>query len=720
MGYIAALRKEVYKDNRESLGCKFYGLGVKANECIMRKEDAGLTRNIGFVAHIDAGKTTTTERILFYSGRVYKIGEVDEGTATTDWMPQERERGITITSAATYCKWKDYNINIIDTPGHIDFTVEVERALKVLDGAVVIFCAVGGVEPQSETVWRQADKYHVSRIAFVNKMDRAGADFMNVVAEMRDKLGANAAAVQLPIYENDDFVGIVDLINNEAVYYEDELGEKVSRREIPSYLEKEAQSARDELLEKMAEIDDEFMNKFIIQDKLSTQDIISAIRRFVIANRFHPVLCGSALKNKGIQLLLDAVCNFLPSPLDLKIVKGMKPSKNEIEEIEVDCKSPLCALCFKVFTDPFVGKLFYTRIYSGSVKTASSVYNATKKMKEKITKIVRMHANKQEIVNSAKAGDIVCLVGFKNTATGDTLCDEKFPLLLEEIKFPEPVVSLAIEPKTKADQDKLFTALKKLEAEDPSFRVSYNSDTGQNVISGMGQLHLEVMVERLLSDFKVQARVGKPQVAYKETITKRVESTGKFVQQTGGHGQYGHVVLLIEPNKKGGVIFENKIKGGIIPREFIPFVKEGTLDAANSGVLGGYPVTDIKATLIDGSFHEVDSSELSFKIAAEIAFKDGLKKAGPVLLEPIMDLEVVTPIEYLSQVIADLNTRRAKITSIAERKNVKTVRSEVPLREVFDYADTLRNLTQGRASYTIEPFYYDKVPNDVLIKILGI
>ena len=686
----------------------------------MKKEDIEFTRNIGFVAHIDAGKTTTTERILFYSGKVYKIGEVDEGTATTDWMPQERERGITITSAATYCKWGDYNINIIDTPGHIDFTVEVERALKVLDGAVVIFCAVGGVEPQSETVWRQADKYNVSRIAFVNKMDRAGADFMNVIAEMRDKLGANASAIELPIYENDKFVGVIDLINNEAVYYEDELGEKVSRRKIPPNLENDAQSARDELIEKMAELDDEFMNKFINQNNLDAADIMQAIRKSVIANKFYPVLCGSALKNKGIQLLLDAVCNFLPSPLDLKVVKGISPDKNEVEEIKVDYKSPFCALCFKVFTDPFVGKLFYTRIYSGSIKASSIVYNVAKKTREKITKIVRMHANKQEIISSAKAGDIVCLVGLKDTVTGDTLCDEKFPLFLEEIKFPEPVVSLAIEPKTKADQEKLLSALKKLEAEDPSFKVSYNSDTGQNVISGMGQLHLEVMVERLLNDFKVQARVGKPQVAYKETITRRVESTGKFVQQTGGHGQYGHVVLLMEPNKKGGVVFENKIKGGIIPRDFIPSVKKGVLDAANSGILGGYPVTDIKVTLIDGSFHEVDSSELSFKIAAEIAFKDGLRKARSVLLEPVMSLEVITPIEYLSQVIADLNARQAKVTSVTEKKNVRVLTSEVPLREVFDYADVLRNLTQGRASYTIEPFYYDKVPNDVLIKILGI
>ena len=705
------------------IGVKVGNIGSKQNlhSYSIDKEmsEIELIRNIGFVAHIDAGKTTTTERVLFYSGRVYRIGEVDDGTATTDWMQQEKERGITITSAATYCRWKDYNINIIDTPGHIDFTVEVERALKVLDGAVIIFCGVGGVEPQSETVWRQADKYKVSRIAFVNKMDRVGADLLSVVDEIRDKLGANAAAVQFPIYEDDELKGIVDVIRNEAVYYEDDLGERMVRKPVPSYLSEVVTKLKDELTERLAELDDEFMDKFINHKELKENDFIRTIRKYVLKNKFYPVLCGSALKNKGVQLLLDAICDFLPSPADLKIVKGLHPTKGEIEEIEISPKAPFCALCFKVFTDPFVGKLFYTRVYAGKINTSSVVYNATKKSKEKITKIVRMHANKQEIINQAKAGDIVCLVGLKNTTTGDTLCDPKYPLLLEEMKFPEPVVSLAIEPKTKADQDKLFMALKKLEAEDPSFRVSYNSDTGQNIISGMGQLHLEVMVGRLLSDFRVKARVGNPQVAYKETITKRVESVGKFVQQTGGRGQYGHVVLLMEPNKKGGVVFENKIKGGAIPREFIPSVKEGVFNAANAGILGGYSVTDIKVTLIDGSYHEVDSSELAFKIAAEIAFKDGLKKAGPVLLEPIMDLEVITPLEYLSQVIADLNVRRAKITSIADRKNVKTVRAEVPLREVFNYADVLRNLTQGRASYTIEPFYYEEVPKEILAKILG-
>ncbi len=698
------------------------GKNVKYKEKNLASRDMSeieLIRNIGFVAHIDAGKTTTTERALFYSGRVYRLGEVDEGTATTDWMEQEKKRGITITSASTYCRWRDYHINIIDTPGHIDFTVEVERALKVLDGAVIIFCGVGGVEPQSETVWHQADKYRVSRIVFVNKMDRTGADLLAVVEEMRNKLGANVALIQLPIYENDEFKGIVDLIRNEAVYYEDELGERMIKKPVPAHLEKDVVRFRDELIERLAERDDEFMNKFIHQERLKEEDFIRVVRKCVLENKFYPVLCGSALKNKGIQLLLDAVCNFLPSPHDLKVVKGLHPTKKEVEEIEISYKAPFCALCFKVFTDPFVGKLFYTRVYSGKVSTSSLIYNATKKSKEKITKIVRMHANKQEIISNAKAGDIVCLVGLKETTTGDTLCDPQYPLLLEEMRFPEPVVSLAIEPKTKADQDRLVTALKKLEAEDPSFKVSYNRDTGQNIISGMGQLHLEVVVERLLSEFKVKARVGNPQVAYKETIKKRVESVGKFIQQTGGRGQYGHVVLLMEPNKKGGVVFESKIKGGIIPREFIPAVKEGVFNASNAGILGGYSVTDIKVTLIDGSYHDVDSSELAFKIAAEIAFKEGLRKASSILLEPIMDLEVITPLEYLSQVIADLNVRRAKIVSISDRRNVKTVRAEVPLREVFNYADILRNLTQGRASYTIEPFYYEEVPYEILIKILG-
>ena len=686
---------------------------------LVEMERLDFIRNIGFVAHIDAGKTTTTERVLFYTKKVYKIGEVDEGTATTDWMPQEKERGITITSAATYCKWKDFHINIIDTPGHIDFTVEVERSLKVLDGVVVIFCGVGGVEPQSETVWRQADKYKVPRIAFVNKLDRKEADFYAVIKEMEEKLAASVLVVELPYYEDDELVGVIDLIKNKALYYKDELGLEWEYKEVPDFLKEKVNFYRDKLIEKLAELDDRILHRFVEGESFSEEEIIKTIRKYVISNQLIPVLCGSALKNRGIQPLLDAIINWLPSPKDLEVVKGFDYQKKIVER-KISENEKFCALCFKVFTDPFVGKLFYTRVYSGKIKAGSEVFNATKKEKERINKIVRMHANRQEIISEAKAGDIICFVGFKNTTTGDTLSDIDSPLLLEEMRFPEPVVSLAIEPKTKKDQEKLILALKKLEDEDPSFRVSYNKETGQNIISGMGKLHLEVMVDRLLRDFGVEAKVGTPYVAYRETITRKVESVGKFIQQTGGRGQYGHVVLVMQPAEKGeGIIFESKIKGGVIPREFIPAVKEGVYSSAEAGVLAGYPVTDVKVSLVDGSYHEVDSSPIAFKIAAEKAFKEGLMKAGSILLEPIMRLEVITPPDYLSQVIADLNSRRAKITSIEERKNIKVVKSEVPLAEVFDYADILRNLTQGRASYTIEPLYYEKVPEDLVMKILG-
>ena len=690
-------------------------------EMMVKKTGLETTRNIGFIAHIDAGKTTTTERILFYTGKTYKIGEVHEGTTITDWMHQEKERGITITSAATYCKWKDYQINIIDTPGHIDFTVEVERSLKVLDGVAVIFCAVGGVEPQSETVWRQADKYQVPRIAFINKMDRIGANFFAVVEDMKDKLQMVMAPVQVPIYEDDDFLGVIDLIRNKALYYEGEFGEKVVEREIPEALRELYLKHKDYLMEKLAELDDSFMHKLIEGENVDEQEIISNIRKYVIMNKFVPILCGAALRNKGIQQLLDAICDYLPSPCEAKEIRGLAKEGLEERIVEPESSSPLCALCFKVFTDSFVGKLFYTRIYSGKINTSSAIYNATKKEKEKVTKIIRMHANKQESVNETKAGDIVCLVGLKQTTTGDTLCDNRHPMILEEIKFPEPVVSLAIEPKTKADQEKLFGALGKLADEDPSFKVAYNRETGQNVISGMGQLHLEIMVDRLLREFNVTAKVGKPQVTYKETITRRVEAVGKFIQQTGGRGQYGHVVLLMEPLGKGkGLVFDSKIKSGVIPKEYIPSVREGVREALESGVLGGYPVVDIKVTLIDGSYHDVDSSELAFKVAAEMAVKDGLRKAKSVMLEPIMDLEAVSPTEYVSQVIGDLNSRRAKISSIQERKNLRILKADVPLSEVFNYADALRNLTQGRASYTMEPSCYEKVPEELLIKILGI
>ena len=677
-------------------------------------------RNIGFIAHIDAGKTTTTERVLFYTGKVYKIGEVDEGTTTTDWMVQEKERGITITSAATYCQWKGYNINIIDTPGHVDFTVEVERALKVLDGAVTIFCAVGGVEPQTETVWRQADKYNVSRLAFINKLDRVGADFFAVVKEMEEKLGANTLILQLPLYESEELKGIIDLLNEKAVYYKDVEGLELDYQDIPKVYQEKAALYRDKIIEKIAEIDDEIMEKFIHNQSISLEEIKKKIRKYTTSNKLVPVFCGTALKNKGIQLLLDGICDYLPSPADLDIIQGTNPRTEEITERKISPKEAFCGLCFKVFTDPYVGKLFYVRIYSGTISSGQTILNVAKDKKERINKIVRMHANRQEIIPQASCGDIVCFVGLKDTETGDTLTDIKHPLLLEEIKFPEPVISLAIEPKSKAEQDKLGLSLAKLADEDPSFHVRYNSETGQTIISGMGQLHLEVMVDRLLKEFNVQAKVGRPQVAYKETIKTRAESVGKFVQQTGGHGQYGHVVFVLEPiDSKDHIVFENKIKGGAIPREFIPAVKQGVEEAAKSGVLGGYPVTGVKVTLTDGSSHEVDSSEFSFKMAAEIGFKQGLQKGGPVLLEPIMKAEIITPNEYLSQVIGDLNSRRANIKEISERNKVKIVKAEVPLAEVFNYVDTLRNLTQGRASYAMEPSYYNEVPPNIAAKILG-
>lgn len=685
------------------------------------KKGLDLTRNIGFIAHIDAGKTTTTERVLFYTGRTYKIGEVHEGTAITDWMTQEKERGITITSAATSCRWHDKQINIIDTPGHIDFTVEVERSLKVLDGVVVIFCGVGGVEPQSETVWRQADKYHIPRIAFINKLDRVGADFFGVLNDMREKLQVAMAPVQLPIYKDDEFVGLVDLIADKSLSYEGDFGENVVSAEIPAEMMESVVKAKDYLIEKLAELDDAIMQKVINGDGLTQSEIKNAIRKYTLKSKFVPVLCGSALKNKGVQQLLDSVCDYLPSPLEAGEIIGIEERSGQERSVKITDNAPLCALCFKVATDPFVGKLFFIRVYAGTIAQADNIYNATKKVKERVMKILRMHANKQEAVKEAKAGDIVCLVGLKDTVTGDTLCDSRHPVLLESIKFPEPVVSLAIESKTKADQEKLFTGLQRLADEDPSFKVVYNRETGQNIISGMGQLHLEIMVDRLIREFNVVARIGKPQVAYKETITRRVESVGKFIQQTGGRGQYGHVVLLLEPLSKGsGVVFDNKIKSGVIPKEYIPAVEEGVLEASESGVLGGYPVVDMKVTLIDGSYHDVDSSELAFKVAGEIGIKEGLRKAGPVVLEPVMDLEVVTPTEYVSQVIGDLNSRRAKISSIRERKNLRIARADVPLSEVFNYADALRSLTQGRASYTIEPSYYEKVPEELLSKILGI
>jgi elongation factor G len=688
---------------------------------VMRKISLDKIRNIGIIAHIDAGKTTTTERILYYAGKTYKIGEVDEGTATMDWMIQEQERGITITAACTTCKWRDYNINIIDTPGHVDFTIEVERSLKVLDGAVVVFCGVGGVEPQSETVWRQADRYNVPRIAFVNKMDRVGSDFFDAIRQMHDKLGANAVAIHLPYYEGDNFQGMVDLIEAKLAIYTDELGMKVHFKDIPDNFLADAKKHREKMIEKIAEADEKIMDSFVHGQDISVTQIKEAIRKATITNKLVPVLCGASLKNKGIQLLLDAICDYLPSPQEVPAVKGTNPDTQEFEEIISSNKSPFCGLCFKVATDPYVGKLNYVRVYAGVIKTGDYVYNASKRLKERVVKLVRMHANRQEVIEMLHTGDIAAIVGLKETKTGDTLCTEAAPILIESMRFPDPVIQEAIEPKTKQDQEKLSLALHKLAEEDPSFRVSYNHETGETIISGMGQLHLEIAIDRMLREFNVEAQVGEPQVAYRETISKKVTSTGKFIQQSGGRGQYGHVVIEMEPQEMPGrgITFEDKIKSGAIPREFIPSVKEGIMGAAKSGVLAGYPVTDTLVNLIDGSFHEVDSSEMAFKMAAAIAFNDGLKKASPILLEPIMDMEVVVPEEYMGTVIGDLNSRRAKIVSLTQRVNVRVIRAYVALAEIFNYATTLRSLTQGRASYTMEPSFYAEVPSHISEKIMS-
>jgi elongation factor G len=685
----------------------------------MRKIPLETLRNIGIIAHIDAGKTTTTERVLYYTGKTYKIGEVHDGTAIMDWMVQEQERGITITAACTTCKWGDNVINIIDTPGHVDFTIEVERSLKVLDGAVVVFCGVGGVEPQSETVWRQADRYAVPRIAFVNKMDRIGSNFYDTIDQMHKRLGANAAAIQLPYSEGDNFLGMIDLIEQKLVLYKDELGMEFETKDIPKGMLAETDKYRHVLLEKIADVDDKVMDYVVHNKELSVGDIKEAIRRTVVHNKFVPVLCGSSFKNKGIQPLLDAICWYLPSPKDLPPVKGSNPETGEFEEITASDKAPFCALCFKIATDPYVGKIHYIRVYSGTVKSGESVYNVSKRVREKITKLVRMHANRQEVIDFVHTGDIAAVVGLKETRTGETLCTEANPILVESMRFPEPVIQQAIEPKTKQDQEKMGFALHKLAEEDPSFRVGYNQETGETVISGMGQLHLEIVIDRIMREFNVEASVGSPQVAYRETITKNITSTGKFIQQSGGRGQYGHVVLEMQPQETpgSGITFEDKIKSGAIPREFIPSVKQGILSSAKSGILSGYPVTDVKIALVDGSFHEVDSSEMAFQMAAAIAFNDGLRKAHSILLEPIMDMEVVAPEEYMGTVIGDLNSRRARIISLGTRGNARIIRANVPLAEIFNYATAIRSLTQGRASYTMEPSFYAEVPSHIAEKI---
>ncbi len=677
--------------------------------------DLALVRNIGIMAHIDAGKTTTTERILFYTGRIHRMGEVHDGAATTDWMEQERERGITITSAAISCYWKDHHINIIDTPGHVDFTIEVERSLRVLDGAVALFCAVGGVEPQSETVWRQADRYRVPRLAFINKMDRVGADFYNAVGMIKEKLGANAVPLQIPFGDGELFTGIVDLIRMKGVVYsEDSLGSKWEEIEIPAELMAKATEYRTILLEAISDYDDTLLEKYLHDQPITEDEIRSAIRKATVDVSMVPVLCGSAFKNKGVQRLLDAVNFYLPSPLDMPEVKGIHPKTDEQIFRKPDPVEPFSALAFKIMTDPYVGKLTYFRVYSGKIDAGSYVYNSTVGSKERIGRLLVMSANKREDVESAQAGDIVAAVGLKNTRTGHTLCAENKQIVLESMHFPEPVISVAIEPRTKADQDLLGESLGKLAEEDPTFKIRTDEETGQTLIAGMGELHLEILIDRLLREFKVHASVGKPQVAYKETIRRKVEGVGKFIRQSGGRGQYGHVEIEIEPNEPGkGFEFESRIVGGVVPKEYIKPTMEGIQQALQTGVIAGYPMVDIKAALLDGSYHDVDSSEIAFKIAGSMAFKDAAKKAAPVLLEPVMDVEVVVPENYMGDVMGDLNSRRGRIRGLVPRTNVQVIAATVPLSEMFGYATTLRSITQGRAIYTMQFSHYDQVPQSV-------
>jgi elongation factor G len=680
-----------------------------------RKVPLERTRNIGIMAHIDAGKTTTTERILYYTGITYKIGEVHEGTATMDWMVQEQERGITITSAATTCTWRDHRINIIDTPGHVDFTIEVERSLRVLDGAVAVFCSVGGVEPQSETVWRQADKYRVPRIAFINKMDRVGADFFRGVSMIRERLRANAIPVQLPIGKEEHFLGIIDLVTMKAIMWDDEtLGARYRTEEIPEEHLAAAEQYRQELLEAVADSDESVLEKYLEGQPISESEIRQVIRRATLDIKIVPVLCGAAFKNKGVQPLLDAVVDFLPAPTDVLAVEGLNPNTEARELRAAEDDAPFAALAFKIMTDPFVGTLTFMRVYSGMAESGSYVFNSTKGKKERIGRLLKMHANKREDIKEICAGDIAAAVGLRDTTTGDTLCDERHPIVLESIDFPAPVISIAIEPKTKADQEKLGVSLQKLAAEDPSFRVATDRETGQTIISGMGELHLEIIVDRLLREFKVDANVGRPQVAYKETIRRSVEREGKFIRQTGGRGQYGHVVLRVEPLPAGkGFEFKDGTKGGVIPREYISAVERGAHDASETGTLAGYPMVDLKVTLLDGSYHEVDSSEIAFKIAASMAFKDACAKASPVILEPVMAVEVVVPEEFSGPVFGDLNSRRGRIQGMETRAGAQVITANVPLAEMFGYATDLRSMTQGRATYTMQFSHYEPVPQPI-------
>ncbi len=676
-------------------------------------------RNIGIMAHIDAGKTTTTERILFYTGKVHRLGEVHEGTATMDWMVQEQERGITITSAATTCYWKGHKINIIDTPGHVDFTVEVERSLRILDGAVAVFSAKEGVEPQSETVWRQADKYHVPRIAYVNKMDIIGADFFNVIKMIKERLGANPVAIQIPIGKEDTFRGIVDLIKMEAIIYEDDLGTVMDETEIPDDLKDLAEEYREKLLEAVSEQDETILEKYLEGEEITEEEIHKALRKGTINGELVPVVCGSSYKNKGIQPMLDAIVRYLPSPLDLPPVKGMALGTGEEIERKADDSEPFSALAFKIMADPYVGKLAFFRVYSGTLNAGSYVLNSTKGKKERVGRILQMHANHRQEMEAVYTGDIAAAVGLKDTTTGDTLCDENHPILLESMDFPEPVISVAIEPKTKAAQEKMTMALLKLAEEDPTFKTYTDQETGQTIIAGMGELHLEIIVDRLRREFNVDCNVGKPQVAYKETITKPVKIEGKFIRQSGGRGQYGHVWLEMEPAPRGeGYTFENRIVGGVIPKEYIPAVDAGVQEAMQNGVLGGYPVIDVKVALVDGSYHEVDSSDMAFKIAGSIAFKEGMKKANPVLLEPIMKVEVVVPEEYMGDIIGDINARRGRVEGMEARAGAQVIRAFVPLAEMFGYATDLRSKTQGRGTYTMQFHHYEEVPKNIADQIL--
>jgi elongation factor G len=684
------------------------------------------TRNIGIMAHIDAGKTTTTERVLYYTGRSYKIGEVHEGTATMDWMVQEQERGITITAAATTCFWQDCRINIIDTPGHVDFTMEVERSLRVLDGAIAILDAVSGVEPQTETVWRQADKYRVPRIVYVNKMDRVGADFYRCLGMLKERLGAHAVPIQIPLGREDEFRGLIDLISERAYVWTDDetLGQTFEVAEVPASLRDQVREYREKMLEGLAEVDDHLLGKYLGGEPITADEIKAAVRAGTIAMKIFPVICGASFKNKGVQSMLDAVIDYLPSPVDIPPVRGVNPDTGEPDTREADPKGPFSALAFKIMNDPYIGQLVYVRVYSGTLTSGMGVYNSTREKKERIGRLVRMHANKREEIESISAGDIAAVVGLKDTRTGDTLCDPARPIVLESMDFPTPVIAVAIEPRTKADEEKLGMSLARLALEDPTFKVNVDSETNQTLIHGMGELHLEIIVDRLLREFKVEANVGKPQVAYRETIRQKAEAQGRFVRQTGGRGQYGDVWLEVEPAGSGqGIVFENKLRGPAIPREYVPAVERGLREAAETGILAGYPVVDVRVALTDGSYHEVDSSEMAFKIAASMGFKEACRRARPTLLEPVMDVEVVVPEEYMGAVVGDLNSRRGRIISMEARGSAQVIRCSVPLGQMFGYATDVRSMTQGRATYTMQFARYEEVPkaiaDEIVAKVAG-